>query len=152
MAEDDTSVAAPQPANRRFPVRKVALGIGAVLIGLVLLIGLLLLGLNTSPGKRFLVSQIQALKLESGMAIDMGRIDGSIYGDMVIHDLILRDTKGVFAVSPEVRVTWSPFQYLRSHIDVRSVTSPLIGRRCSMRRRPIPTRRCCPISTSTLIG
>ncbi|CAN5190827.1 translocation/assembly module TamB domain-containing protein [soil metagenome] len=126
MAEDDTSVAAPQPEKRRFPVRKVALGIGAVLIGLVLLIGLLLLGLNTSPGKRFLVSQIQALKLESGMAIDMGRIDGSIYGDMVIHDLILRDTKGVFAVSPEVRVTWSPFQYLRSHIDVRSVTSPLI--------------------------
>src|SRR3546814_20354024 len=68
----------------------------------------LLLFLDTQPGKKFLIRQIAALKLESGMAIEVGRIDGSIYSDMTIRNLVLRDPKGIFAVSPEVHVVWSP--------------------------------------------
>src|SRR3546814_10860860 len=87
----------------------------------------LLLFLDTQPGKKFLIRQIAALKLESGMAIQIGRIDGSIYSDMTIRNLVLRDPKGIFAVSPEVKVVWRPFRYLNGHISVSELTSPLIA-------------------------
>jgi translocation and assembly module TamB len=100
-----------------------ALGLIAILV--VLAAGLLLL-LNTQPGKKFLIGQIAALKLESGMTIEVGRIEGSVYSDMIIHDLVLRDPKGPFAVSPRVYVVWSPFRYINNHISVRLLESPLV--------------------------
>src|SRR3546814_6407507 len=60
------------------------------------------------------------------MAIEVGRIDGSIYSDMTIRNLVLRDPKGIFAVSPEVHVVWSPFRYIDNHISVRMLESPLV--------------------------
>lgn len=106
--------------------QKIAIGIAGLIVALLLLVAGLLFGLNTQPGKRFLIGQIAALQLESGMKIEVGRIDGSIYGDMVIHDLVLRDPKGVFAVSPQVHVVWKPFRYVNNHLSVRLLESPLI--------------------------
>ncbi len=111
--------------KRPLPVR-VALWVVGIVAALAVLVLILLLGLNTQPGKRFLIGQIAALKLESGMAIEVGRIDGSIYSDMVIHDLVLRDPKGIFAVSPQVRVQWRPFRYINKHISVSRLESPLV--------------------------
>jgi translocation and assembly module TamB len=106
--------------------QKIVIGLLSAVIGLVVLACLLLLGLNTQPGKRFLIGQIAALKLESGMQIGVGRIEGSIYSDMTIHDLVLRDPKGAFAVSPKVHVVWSPFDYINNHLSVRLLESPLV--------------------------
>lgn len=148
MADDitpaiDEGNAAETP---RTPVwRTVAKWTGIVLVGLVLLVGVLLFALDTGPGKRFLVRQIAAFELESGMKTEIGRIDGSIYGKMTIRDLILRDPKGVFAVSPEVNVDWSPFRYLRGHIMVRSLTSPLIVLARSPEFKPVPTDPNAPL-------
>jgi translocation and assembly module TamB len=129
MAQDDT----PMPAGDTVVIRqgrplwqKIVIGILGLIIGLVVLAGALLLGLNTQPGKRFLIGQIAALNMQSGMKIEVGRIDGSIYSDMVIHDLVLRDPKGVFAVSPRVHVVWKPFRYVNNHISVSLLESPLI--------------------------
>ena len=140
MAQDDTPPPAPQagePATdaptetvvvreKRPLWQKIAIGVAGVVVGLLLLVGVLLLGLNTQPGKKFLIRQIAALQMESGMQIEVGRIDGSIYSDMVIHDLILRDPKGVFAVSPRVHVVWKPFHYLNNHISVSLLETPLV--------------------------
>lgn len=106
--------------------QKILLGVVGLIVALVVLVAGLLLSLNTQPGKRFLIRQIAALKLESGMGISVGRIEGSIYSDMVIHDLVLRDPKGPFAVSPRVHVVWSPFRYINNHISVRLLESPLV--------------------------
>ncbi|EZP73554.1 hypothetical protein BV96_00995 [Sphingomonas paucimobilis] len=106
--------------------QKIALGAAGLLAALAVLVAGLLLFLNTQPGKKFLIRQIAALKLESGMGIEVGRIEGSIYSDMVIHDLVLRDPKGPFAVSPRVHVVWSPFRYINNHISVRLLESPLV--------------------------
>lgn len=106
--------------------QKIALGAAGLLAALAVLAAGLLLFLNTQPGKKFLIRQIAALKLESGMGIEVGRIEGSIYSDMVIHDLVLRDPKGPFAVSPRVHVVWSPFRYINNHISVRLLESPLV--------------------------
>lgn len=106
--------------------QKIALGAVGLVIALVVLAAGLLLFLNTQPGKTFLIRQIAALKLESGMAIEVGRIDGSIYDDMTIRNLVLRDPKGIFAVSPEVHVVWNPFRYINNHISVRLLESPMV--------------------------
>ena len=106
--------------------QKIAIGLAGLIVGLVVLVAGLLLFLDTQPGKSFLIKQIAALKMESGMGIEVGRIEGSIYSDMTIHDLILRDPKGVFAVSPRVHVVWRPFRYLQNHISVQNLESPLV--------------------------
>src|SRR3546814_3455038 len=55
--------------------QKVALGVVGLVVALAVLAAGLLLFLDTQPGKKFLIRQIAALKLESGMAIEVGRID-----------------------------------------------------------------------------
>ena len=124
MAEDASTPATVTVARPLW--QKVAIGAVGLIVGLVVLVAGLLLFLNTQPGKKFLIRQIAALKMESGMAIEVGRIDGSIYSDMTIRNLVLRDPKGIFAVSPEVRVVWSPFSYINNHISVRLLESPLV--------------------------
>jgi len=125
--------------------QKIAIGIVGFIIAIVALAGLLLLGLNTQPGKKFLIQQIAAFQMESGMAIEVGRIDGSIYSDMVIHDLILRDPKGVFAVSPRVHVVWKPFRYINNHISVSLLETPLVVLARSPQFNETPTDPNAPI-------
>ncbi|NVD44549.1 translocation/assembly module TamB domain-containing protein [Qipengyuania atrilutea] len=108
--------------HRNWPLI-IAKWVGIVLLGIAALVALLLLGLNTGPGKRFITDQIQGLEMESGLSIGIGRIEGSIYGAMTIHDLTLSDPKGVFLTSPEVDVDWRPFAFVGNHVDIRSLTA-----------------------------
>ena len=125
--------------------QKIVIGVVGLIVALVLLTGVLLLGLNTQPGKKFLIQQIAAFQMESGMAIEVGRIDGSIYSDMVIHDLILRDPKGVFAVSPRVHVVWKPFRYINNHISVSLLETPLVVLARSPQFNETPTDPNAPV-------
>ena len=125
--------------------QKIAIGVVGFIVAIVVLTGVLLLGLNTQPGKKFLIQQIAAFQMESGMAIEVGRIDGSIYSDMVIHDLILRDPKGVFAVSPRVHVVWKPFRYINNHISVSLLETPLVVLARSPQFNVTPTDPNAPI-------
>ncbi|WP_347303340.1 translocation/assembly module TamB domain-containing protein [Croceibacterium sp. TMG7-5b_MA50] len=114
-----------EPRHHNLGLR-IAKWVGIVLLALVVLIAAVLLSINTGPGKRFVVRQIEALEFENGMQIGIGRIDGSIYGRMTIRDLAISDPQGVFVSSPEVAVDWRPFAFVNGHIDVRALTSPLI--------------------------
>ncbi|OHC98052.1 MAG: hypothetical protein A3H25_01475 [Sphingomonadales bacterium RIFCSPLOWO2_12_FULL_63_15] len=125
--------------------QKIAIGVVGFIVAIVVLAGVLLLGLNTQPGKKFLIQQIAAFQMESGMEIEVGRIDGSIYSDMVIHDLILRDPKGVFAVSPRVHVVWKPFRYINNHISVSLLETPLVVLARSPQFNVTPTDPNAPI-------
>ena len=122
---------APRPSRSGWGLRIAKLAVAAVL-GLALLIGLAIFGLDTGPGRRFVADQIKNLEFENGMKIDVGRIEGSLYGKMVLQRLSIRDPKGEFLYSPEVHVDWRPFAYLRSHIDVHSATAA----RMILRRSP----------------
>ncbi|HEY6917451.1 MAG TPA: translocation/assembly module TamB domain-containing protein [Allosphingosinicella sp.] len=100
----------------------------AIVIGLLLLAAAtLVLGLNTEFGRRYVVRQIDNLEMASGLDIDVGRIEGNLYGDLIVHDLVLRDPKGVFFAAPRVELDWRPFSYFRNHIDIRSATIPQAG-------------------------
>ncbi|MFS0849488.1 translocation/assembly module TamB domain-containing protein [Novosphingobium panipatense] len=103
----------------------IVLGVTAFLVALVL-------GINTGPGRRFVADQIAALEFENGMRISVARIDGSLYGKMILRGLSVRDPRGEFLYSPEIHVDWRPFAYLENHVDVRSATA----QRVVLRRTP----------------
>jgi translocation and assembly module TamB len=117
--------------RRRWGVR-IAKALAAIVIGLVVLVVAIVLGLNTSPGHRFVADQIAALEFQNGMKIHVGRIEGSIYGKMTLRNLSVRDPKGEFLFSPEIDVDWRPFAYISNHVDVRSA----IAERMILRRTP----------------
>lgn len=102
---------------------RLAKTVAALVIGVVGLAVLVIFGLDTGPGRRIVADQIAALEFENGMKISVGRIDGSLYGKMIIRDLSVRDPQGEFLFSPEVKVDWRPFAYLDDHVDVRSATA-----------------------------
>lgn len=117
---------------RRPMWQRVAKWMLIALTGLAALLLLAVLGLNTSPGKRFVVDQLGKFNMASGLNVRVGRIEGSIYGAMVLRDVRISDPKGVFATSPSIAVDWRPFAFLNNHVDIRSATSPLV----TVRRLP----------------
>ncbi len=110
-------------ATHRFKKRRIAKWL-AVLIAILLgLVAALLIALNTGPGKRFVVEQIVNYKMENGLKIEIGRLRGSIYGEMYLDDLALSDPQGEFLTSPQVRMDWSPFALLSNHVDIDELTA-----------------------------
>lgn len=112
--------------------QRVAKWVLIALTGLAALLLLAILGLNTSPGKRFVADRLAGFSTATGLNIKVGRIEGSIYGAMVLRDVRISDPKGVFATSPSIAVDWRPFAFLNNHVDIRSATSPLV----TVRRLP----------------
>ena len=111
------------PAKSRSWPLAILRWVGLGLLGLLLLFALFLVGLNSDAGRRFVVIQIEKYEFENGMKIGIGRLDGSLYGRMIVRDFTLSDPKGVFLRSPELRIDWRPIRYLANHIDVRSATA-----------------------------
>jgi translocation and assembly module TamB len=94
-------------------IKRVLAWVAGGLATLFLLGALLVFGINTRPGKQFLLGQLGAFTTKSGLNYRAGRIEGSIYGRMTVHDLEIRDLKGVFATAPAVIVDWTPAAYIR---------------------------------------
>ncbi|WP_066546388.1 MULTISPECIES: translocation/assembly module TamB domain-containing protein [unclassified Sphingomonas] len=118
---------APAEATARRPVAgRVLRGLAIAIVALLALLVLAAVVLSTSPGRRFVADRINGYTLASGLNLQVGRIDGSIYGAMVLYDVRLRDQRGVFATSPELRLDWRPLAFARNHVDIRALTSPLI--------------------------
>ena len=76
----------------RAPLKWLALGLLAILA----VIGVLLLLVDTSAGHRLIVDRIEGMRPQSGLRIQIGRIDGSVWNRMRIRDLRLSDPRGVF--------------------------------------------------------
>jgi len=151
MAETEDSVAIPvqeqavaRPAHASW-LRRIAIGL-AVLLGTILaLLAIAYVWLDSSSGKRFVAKQIEGFEFENGMSIGIGAIEGSLYGEMRIRDLTLRDPKGVFASSPLVELDWRPFAFIGSHVDIRSLIVP------QMRLRRLPTFNETPPTNEPLL-
>ncbi|MEH3036797.1 MAG: translocation/assembly module TamB domain-containing protein [Sphingomonas adhaesiva] len=106
----------------------IGIAIGAVALLLVVIV----VGINTDPGRRFVADQIGGYTTASGLNIKVGRIDGSLYGKMRLSDVRVSDPRGVFLTSPRLDVDWRPFAFARNHVDVRSAAADLI----TLRRNP----------------
>jgi translocation and assembly module TamB len=104
--------------------RTAAKWTGIGLIGLVVAILLFFVWLNSSLGHRFVVKQINQLETASGLDIDVGRIEGSLFGELTLHNLTLKDPKGTFFVAPRATLDWRPLAYFRNHIDIKRLEIP----------------------------
>lgn len=119
--------------------------VGIAIAGLALLVVLAMVGINTQPGRRFVADRIAGYTMANGINVRIGRIDGSIYGDMRLRDVRVRDQKGVFLTSPELRVDWRPFAFARNHVDIRQLTSPLISMSRLPVLKPVPSDPNAPL-------
>jgi translocation and assembly module TamB len=104
--------------------RTAAKWTGIALLAVLALILGVFVWLNTDLGRRYVVNQINALETASGLDIDVGRIEGSVFGKLVVHDLQLKDPKGLFFTAPEARMDWRPLAYFRNHIDIKGLEIP----------------------------
>src|SRR3990170_3138708 len=91
----------------------------ALLASLFLLLAVGLVLLDTAPGHRFIVDRIGKLETASGLRIQIGRIDGSVFGQSRLRNVRVSDNRGVFLTSPEILLDWSPGAWLYNslHID-----------------------------------
>ncbi len=129
MAEQPTTVETEvtETVIVRAPLwQRVAKWVLIALVGLAALLLIAVLGLNTGVGKRLVVDQIGKFTTASGLNVKVGRIEGSVYGAMVLRDVRVSDPKGVFATSPSIAMDWRPFSFLNNHVDIRSLRSPLV--------------------------
>jgi len=105
---------------------KVGLYCVSIVAGALLLVIALGLSINTGPGKRLLLGFVNKFTLESGLGVRIGAIDGSLYGDIILRDVEVRDGRGTFARSPRIAIDWHPLAYINRHIDVNDISSPLV--------------------------
>uniref|UniRef100_UPI000B17A051 hypothetical protein n=1 Tax=Sphingopyxis granuli TaxID=267128 RepID=UPI000B17A051 len=138
MAEEAAPVEAGAAQTRTSRSWRIVRGVGITLLGIVALLALFLIGLNSDAGRRFVVTQIEKYEFENGMKIGIGRLDGSLYGQMIVRDFSLSDPKGRFLTSPELRIDWRPFAYLANHVDVRSATAKIITVQRLPEFKPVP--------------
>jgi translocation and assembly module TamB len=113
-----------EPNVQRGWVKKLAVGSAALVALVLILLGAGYFWLDSGSGHRFVTKQIEALEFENGMQVEVGKIDGSLYGQMEITGLKIRDPEGVFATAETVKMDWRPFAFVRSHVDIRSLIVP----------------------------
>ena len=120
--------------------RKWLLGLAA---GLVLLVVGALALLNTPIGERFLANRIAERTFPNGLNIQIGRIEGNLYGAAVLHDVRVSDPQGVFLTIPRAEVDWNPGAWLSNRLEIDSFAA----RRGQLSRLPefLPSEEEGPI-------
>lgn len=119
-----------QPERKR--KRRWAKRLGWALAILLAPLVLAALFLSSPIGKRFVADQIAQVAPASGLRFQVGRIEGDLYEEAVLHDVVLMDPKGTFMTIPVVELDWRPLAWLWSGLDVRELTV----RRATLERMP----------------
>lgn len=106
-----------------------AIGLAVMLLLSVLLVQ----ASNTQRGRAFIASQLHRIAPESGLTIGVGRLDGSLFGRLIITDLRLGDPRGVFLVAPRVELDWDPSRFLANRLQLSYATADTVR----LLRRPM---------------
>ena len=99
----------------------------ALFIALLFLVAGLLVLLDSAPGHRFIVDQLSRFETASGLRIRIGRIDGSIFGKSQLRNVTVADSRGVFLMSPNIKLDWSPGAWLDNKLHVDSLTAERVA-------------------------
>jgi translocation and assembly module TamB len=115
------------------PVRRgghgIARALSFIVIGLTVLAVLgfaALRWIDSESGRAFVVRQLPLVKPQSGLRITAGRIDGSLFGKAVIHDMVLSDPKGRFAEVPRLALDWRPLDLINKTFRARDIAAPVV--------------------------
>lgn len=150
MAEDripaaPVAQAGPEPAPRRPLWQRVAGWIAIAAMALGVLLALVLAGLDTALGHRFLAREIGGYTTQSGVSLHVARLDGSIYGRLTLTRIEVRDQRGTFLAIPRLAIDWRPFHYLGNHLDVRAAIAARAILLRSPALRPTPPQPNAPL-------
>ena len=115
----------------------------ALLLALLLLLVAGLILLDTAPGHRWLADRIAGLQTASGLKIEIGRIEGSVFGNSHLKNVRVSDQKGVFLTSPDILLDWAPGAWIGNRLQIDRVEAD----RVTLARLPAlkPTGRTGPI-------
>ncbi len=101
---------------------------------------LILLALETGPGQRFAVSQLnQILGGEEG-GIEIGELGGSLWSRLTVSSVAMSDAEGAWLTLSAITLDWSPFALLSSEAAV----SLLEVGKLEMPRPPLPDPNASP--------
>ncbi|MEL0253584.1 MAG: translocation/assembly module TamB, partial [Novosphingobium sp.] len=109
----------PQRSRGGRFVRGVAKRFVILVVAAAALLLAALFVLDSSLGHRLVADRIAAMTPGSGLRIEIGRIDGSIYGAAKLRDIRVSDPEGVFLTVPEAELDWRPLAWLKTGLDVR---------------------------------
>ncbi|WP_128892021.1 translocation/assembly module TamB domain-containing protein [Erythrobacter sp. HKB08] len=132
MSEETEDLPEETPTKRTSWPRRLIKWSGRILLALLLVVTAGLLVLNSPIGKRFITDQIAKMAPASGLRIEIGRIEGDLYDDAILHDVVLSDPKGRFLTIPRVELDWRPLNWFTSGLDVRK----LVAERGTLLRMP----------------
>ncbi|MGI4880185.1 MAG: hypothetical protein ACRYG4_22165, partial [Janthinobacterium lividum] len=107
-----------------------------VFLGLLMLVALLaaaVVAIDTVPGHRLVTRLAGGVAPANGLRFAIGRIDGSIYGRMTLHDVVVRDVRGVVATIPAATIDWHPGALLDRRVSADLVEADLV----TLLRRPV---------------
>ncbi|NVD45485.1 translocation/assembly module TamB domain-containing protein [Qipengyuania atrilutea] len=111
-----------EPGTPRRSKRKLALKWFAGIAGLLLLaVAALLVFINSDAGRRYVAERIAEYEMPSGLKVEIGRIEGDIYGSSVLYGVALSDPQGVFMRIPRAELDWRPRSWLSNRLDIRSL-------------------------------
>jgi translocation and assembly module TamB len=114
----------------RRPVRISLWVLGVVVLLCVSLLGVVMVGGNTDPGRR-LIERL-TFQLTGGM-VHLAGLGGSFPTDLTLDELQLRDAQGVWLTADHVAVRWHPTEMLRWHVDVDTLQADKVH----MERAPV---------------
>jgi translocation and assembly module TamB len=106
-----------------------------LLVAAVALAGFLIF-LDTGPGHRFIAERIASQAPRSGLRIQVGRIDGSIWGETRLSEVRLSDPQGLFAESPQIELDWQPLAWWNNRLDIDWLAADLVVVHRAPRLRP----------------
>lgn len=99
---------------------RIIRAIAYLIAGLIVLLLAIIVFLQTPPGKRFIIHEIESFSPSSGLSIQVGSIDGSVLWSATFHDVKLRDANHkLFLQIPSVDLNWRPYKWFFSGLDVR---------------------------------
>ena len=100
--------------------------------------------IDTDSGRAFVVRQLPLYAPQSGLQVRAGRIEGSIFGKAVIHDLTLADPKGVFARVPQLDLDWRPLDLIDNLLTAHDVHAAEVRVLRMPELRPSADKRILP--------
>ncbi|MEA2625141.1 MAG: translocation and assembly module TamB [Candidatus Binatota bacterium] len=97
-----------------------------LLLGLVIVVVITVAGAGwyttTDSFRAWLRTELVA-RLNAGWRgeLALGRIDGSIFGDLALHDVVLRHAGKTVIAAPEVRLSYSLMPFLQGRVEVNRI-------------------------------